>query len=76
MPVKNYSFSIEGSAARGQTWTAAGTVIGLSPQDAFANAMLESFQQLTNGKAVFGQPGLGCNGPYQIDKVVIALTKG
>jgi hypothetical protein len=35
--------------------------------------MRDPFHTITQGKAVFGQPGRGCNGPYEIRRVLIEL---
>ena len=55
----------EGIAASGQSWKTTGTV-EVEWIDAFDAAMRDSFRQLTGGKAVFGKPGVGCRGPYEI----------
>lgn len=38
---------------------------------ALDDAMRASFDQLTNGEAVYGQPGLGCEGPYTVTRMLI-----
>jgi len=71
--IKTYNFEFEGKAARGQTWKASGQI----DDDAnnlmavFDTAMRLTFQQLTSGKAVFGKPGVGCAGPYDITRITI-----
>jgi hypothetical protein len=60
-------FTIEGTAANGQTWTTKGRVTTLYPE-CLMDAMRDSFFQLTQGKAVFGKPGVGCRGPYEISR--------
>jgi hypothetical protein len=68
---KLYSYVIEGSGANNQTWQTRGAVL-CEFHDAFDHAMLESFDQLTQGKAIYGNPGVGsCKGPYDILKVTI-----
>ena len=67
---KHYSFEISGSAGGGQTWKVIGS-IECEFERVFDLAMRDSFQQLTSGKAIFGVPGLGCRGPYEVDNVVI-----
>lgn len=74
MTAKTYTFEIGGTGANGQTWTAKGTV-SAEFVDVFNAAMRESFEQITGGRAVFGKPGLGCNGPYDIDRVVIEQVR-
>jgi hypothetical protein len=66
--MRTYNYVMSGTAARSQTWEAAGS-IELAPGDfglAFNEAMRSAFGKLTKGEAVFGQPGVGCSGPYQI----------
>ena len=63
-----WSYTISGLAGGGQTWETSGTVVN-DAVNAFSDALEESFRQLTNGKAIFGKPGLGCHGPYTILKV-------
>lgn len=71
-----YSYMVEGTAADGQTWMVSGTVemphagmFGHAVQD----AMQQSFTHLTEGKAVYGEPGKGCNGPYSITRLVVEV---
>jgi len=40
-----------------------------------ALAMKQAFQQLTDGKAVFGNPGVGCVGPYHITRMLLEVVK-
>ena len=72
--IKTYRFEIEGLAAGDKTWKTTGR-IECEFADAFHAAMKSTFQQLTNGKAVYGKPGLGCSGPYDILSVVIEKEK-
>lgn len=64
--VNGEAFQITGyvDAVAGDVWTKVPEVIGS-----------EVFIQLTNGKAVFGKPGLTCKGPYTIDTITIKLRK-
>lgn len=69
---KAYQFTIKGTAANGQTWTASGSVHtdnGL--MKAADMALGQAFRQLTQGKAVYGKPGVGCRGPYQVDAFLL-----
>ena len=60
-------YTAEGIAAGGQTWKTEGAVDAVFPL-CFEAAMRHSFQQLTSGKAIYGQPGAGCRGPYKISR--------
>lgn len=69
-----YKYEMQGTAADGQTWTTSGTVsVELSGQwpDVVDTAQRESFDQLTSGRAVYGKPGFGCRGPYQVNQFTI-----
>ena len=70
---QRYSFVITGSATESQTWTTSGevTVTSYDFLDVPNEAMLQTFQQLTRGKAVYGKPGVGCRGPYTINSMTI-----
>jgi hypothetical protein len=72
-----YLYTIIGTAADAQTWEATG-ILECKPGD-FASlpdeAMKAAFHQLTNGKAVYGKPGIGCRGPYRITRFVIEEQK-
>jgi hypothetical protein len=73
-----FHYAISGTAAHGQTWNVSGTVEveAIRPRElgrALEAAMRESFDQLTHGRAVYGSPGLGCAGPYQI--LELTLTR-
>jgi len=71
--MRAYSYEISGTAANDQTWKIIGTVD--DPNNdlpaVFDRAMRESFLALTQGKAVFGNPGVGCAGPYGISRILI-----
>jgi hypothetical protein len=71
-----YDYVITGTAANGQTWTTRGTVEAESASflDTPLMAMQESFESLTQGKAVYGQPGVGCRGPYQVTAMHIMVA--
>lgn len=72
--MKTYSFKITGSDADGTPWQTSGQ-LKCSYDQVFKRANMETFEQLTEGKAVFGQPGKGCRGPYEIERVEIWLIK-
>lgn len=44
-------------------------------QSVFDHAMFDSFMKLTQGYAIFGRPGVGCKGPYDITQVLIKQVK-
>ena len=73
-----YKYEITGGAADGQTWTTAGEIeidmLGDFPKVPMT-AIKESFMDLTQGKAVFGHPGVGCRGPFTIDKMTVEAIK-
>lgn len=74
-----YTYTVTGTAARGQTWETSGETSDFPPgafTEAFHDAMRQSFEQLTSGRAVFGFPGLGCSGPYALKKLVIEAKEG
>jgi hypothetical protein len=69
-----YRYEVLGSATQDQTWV----VTGFSKtenQGDFAlvpdMALRDAFFQLTQGKAVYGKPGIGCSGPYRIHRLII-----
>ncbi len=69
-----YSYRIEGTASEGQTWFVVGEVTAQTAgqfQQTVELAMRKSFMDLTNGEAVYGQPGKGCVGPYRVTKFVL-----
>ena len=69
-----YKYEIHGSAAHGQTWGVTGVVETQEQGDFMLTpnlAMRDAFGQLTQGKAVYGHPGVGCVGPYRVTRMVI-----
>lgn len=69
-----YAFEITGSAADGQTWFVEGDVETEKRgqfMDLPHKAMSAAFAALTGGRAVYGRPGLGCNGPYAVTRMLI-----
>lgn len=72
MSVETFRYKIEGLTGGGNTWSTEGTIEGDIADPAIHRiAMTASFQQLTNGRAVFGTPGAGCRGPYSITRFVL-----
>jgi len=72
-PANLYRYTVSGTAAGGQTWEVVGT-LQIKPSN-FAlgldKTMQYTFDRLTSGNAVFGQPGVGCSGPYNVTKFVL-----
>lgn len=69
-----YSYSVHGTAPGDQTWNCVGTVIG-EFKDVPEAVMKDTFIRLTNGKVIFGKPGVGCRGPYEITQLIILKVK-
>lgn len=68
--IKHYKYEVTGSGANGQTWKAEGVVS--SPfEHVFTHVMKECFDKITKGKAIYGKPGLSCQGPYDFHKIMI-----
>lgn len=68
-----YTYHITGTASQGQTWATNGQVTA-EPGDfteVVQAALIGSFEDLTSGKAVYGRPGIGCDGPYRILELII-----
>jgi hypothetical protein len=71
-----YKFTIDVTGSN-NTYTATGDIDG-SPGDFIGvceRAMCECFQQLTSGRAIFGKPGVGCQGSYQLTRFTIEIIK-
>jgi hypothetical protein len=77
--MRKYRYEMQGTGIGGnghgtQQWQTEG-VIQLERQGDFPRmldqAQLSSFKKLTNGEAVYGQPGVGCQGPYQIKRMLV-----
>lgn len=75
--MQKYKFTIEGTTGDGNTYTTSGVVEegGADIIRACHAAMHDCFQQLTSGRAVFGNPGVGCRGPYQVTRFVLEIAK-
>lgn len=71
---KTFRYTFEGTGGDGQTWKTEGTVT-CKFLNVFDVAGAASFDQLTSGRAVFGKPGVGCRGPYDIHKVTIEQVR-
>ncbi|HEY7415674.1 MAG TPA: hypothetical protein VH593_10820 [Ktedonobacteraceae bacterium] len=73
-----YSYMVCGVSHEDNTWEVSGQVETELAGD-FINtpsmAMQQAFEKLTQGKAVYGKPGWGCNGPYRVTKLYIQEEK-
>lgn len=70
--LETFRFKFEGLTAGGNPWHTEGKIDGdMANPLIFRTAMGASFQQLTSGRAVFGKPGLGCQGPYKITRFTL-----
>jgi hypothetical protein len=67
---KAYRYTVEGSGAAGQTFKTEG-VVEAEFHDLFNTVMIDTFNQLTKGRAIYGKPGVGCQGPYDMHRVVV-----
>lgn len=72
--MKTYRYTTQGCDVDGKVWEAKG-VLRCEINAAMDAALKDTFRQLTNGNAVYGMPGVGCNGPYDIQRVVIEQVK-
>jgi len=66
-----YSYMMVGTAANSQHWETHGEISIENPGDfehCYREAMKDSFMKLTQGKAVYGLPSIGCIGPYTIEE--------
>lgn len=71
--MKQFTYEVVYQAADGQSGLCTGE-IGIPAGDfqhAVGQVMRASFMQITQGKAVFGQPGKGCRGPYQVTRFLL-----
>jgi hypothetical protein len=74
MEFHTWKWEIEGTAAKGQTWKCHGGLAGVRPGEFHSlpsKAMGSVLQALTNGNAVYGKPGVGCEGPYTVTRFLL-----
>lgn len=72
-----YKYELNGTAAQEQTWTVVGEIeiAGMGDFPSVPQvAMMRAFEQLTRGKATYGNPGVGCVGPYRVSKLTVELA--
>lgn len=68
---KSYRFSINGHGAEGAPFEVRGSTLCEFPE-LWDEMMKDTFNQLTNGRAIYGAPGVaGCRGPYSIRRILI-----
>jgi hypothetical protein len=68
--IKKYHYRLEGLAAQSQSWCVEGEVES-EWCDVFETILSHAFHQLTRGKAIYGKPGIGCRGPYNMTKLTL-----
>lgn len=62
-----YNWKISGVDGNGNSWTTKGSITSNeSFLEVVDEAIRQSFTKLTKGLAVYGNPGVGCVGPYKI----------
>ena len=68
-----FPYQINGTCRDEHTWETKGTVETPFPDIMTVTeaVMRESFKLLTQGKAIYGNPGAGCRGPYTVTKLTI-----
>jgi hypothetical protein len=71
---RSFRYTVSGTARHDQTWTVNGT--SLMPSSGVISDMVDDimhavFTARTQGKAIYGKPGVGCEGPYRITKLVL-----
>jgi hypothetical protein len=60
-----WTYEVKGTTGDGVSWQHSGS-LEAKQQEIYERVMVASFHALTTGKAVYGRPGLGCKGPYDI----------
>jgi len=70
-----YRWIISGYDGEGYSWKTKGEIEASDFQTALTNARRDSFLLLTQGKAEYGHPGLGCSGPYRITNLALILNE-
>ena len=70
--MKSGHYSIQGVDSLGHPWVTKGLVMAEHFKGLLEAALAHSFQQLTDGLAVYGRPGEFCSGPYTL--IAMQLT--
>lgn len=71
-----YHCKVAGTGSNGQTWIYRHSY-AIDPgmfSMLVTRLGLDVFEALTQGKAIYGKPGLGCDGPYTITSFEIFLS--
>lgn len=74
-----FRYFVQSTAAREQTFAVDGSVTVPAIVDwnlLMRNVLRLSFEALTEGRAIYGKPGEGCQGPFTITKIVLERTDG
>ena len=66
--VKHWHYQVLGFTADGVSWQTDGTVES-DAANVWQRVMIQTFNALTHGKAIYGKPGVACKGPYDIRSV-------
>ena len=74
MAEQRFHFACRGLDANQEIWGITGTVES-EWADSFIKINKKIFQELTQGKAIYEQPGKGCKGPYSIITLMITREK-
>lgn len=72
--MKTYDYIVHGRDWTGNTFTISGEV-ECEFHEVFNLLMNDTLGKLTQGKAVYGKPGVGCKGPYTFTTIEIALVE-
>jgi hypothetical protein len=74
----DYRYQVQGRGAKDEAWFTSGKVTangGGAFMPAIQETMRRSFVDLTQGKATYGSPGLGCAGPYRITSLTVSEVR-
>jgi hypothetical protein len=71
--LKLWNYEVKGTMADGVSWHTSGS-LEAKQVEIYERVMVASFHALTTGKAVFGRPGIGCKGPYEITSVKMEVV--
>jgi hypothetical protein len=66
MAMNKYMYEMVSADVDDNLVTTKGIIAASGYVDACSESQKDSFLKVTQGKAVFGSPGVGCNGPYTV----------